>query len=143
MTLSIDTTKHYMNMQILTTLPHYLAIIPVYSHYNEYTCIIFISTTCSVLYHYYEESNPFITGIDYFMALVWFLYDIYLANIYICNIGVFLLNISIPRSHYYFHAVWHIISACKCIYVSNRIRLDTLAGQPPNNNMTMEINLPL
>ena len=60
---------------IISTLPHFLSIIPPTT--NEYKYVIILSTTLSILYHYYEESNRIINILDHFMAFIWFLCDIY------------------------------------------------------------------
>jgi hypothetical protein len=117
---------------ILSTLPHFYSILPVIPYYRTYTfgyihCIL-VSTTFSILYHVYQESNPIITALDYFFAFLWFVYDIYMGYMYTnalhtilgLNTIVFLSNIHIPydTSYTLYHSVWHLMSASKCILVS-------------------------
>lgn len=127
-----------MNPLIISTLPHYISIYPVYVYYTTdrfictYINIIAISTTFSVLYHFYNESNAIITGIDYYMVFVWFLYDLTagtrvkkLSRFLLVNAVILFININVPYNKNYivFHSLWHCLSAYKCYYVSNQIRL--------------------
>lgn len=120
-----------MEWLILTTLPHYVAIIPIWNHplMRRYCYTIAASTTLSILYHAYHESNRVIMWLDYVMALIWFLYDIswgLLMTPYsfflllILNALVFLANQSISHDDRYpaRHSFWHLFSACKCICIS-------------------------
>jgi len=125
---------------ILSTLPHFLSIIPLIEYYSTYTfgyCnLIILSTTFSILYHYYQETNKIITLIDYFLAYVWFVYDVYFGYAYtnsfdlviiiFVNFISFIINIKIPKlmkdSYIINHSIWHIINSCKTIYVSFIIR---------------------
>ena len=104
-------------MIVVSTLPHYLSILPYNIHY---TIVVVTSTTFSILYHTYD--NKIITFLDYFMALIWFLSDVKLASnntqlkkILVLNGIIFLLNISMPNN---LHSLWHLLSALKCYYVS-------------------------
>ena len=122
---------------ILSTLPHFLSIIPLTKYYLTYAfayCnLIILSTTFSILYHYHEESNNIITMIDYFFAYIWFGYDIFigftytnpydLTKIIFANFISFIINIQIPNNKYYIvnHSLWHLLNSCKCIYVTNII----------------------
>ena len=65
-------------MLVLSTLPHFLCILPVL-HLHGYVGVILLSTTLSILYHLNEESNAWINRLDHIMALVWFLYDVQLG----------------------------------------------------------------
>ena len=124
-----------MNFIIISTLLHYISIYPllIYNNYYEllYIFIIIISTTFSVLYHYYQEANLFINIIDYSLAFLWLIYDLifalyihHLFEIALSNIFIFLINIYIPYNYYYkyLHTIWHILSAIKCFYVSTLIK---------------------
>lgn len=116
---------------ILTTLPHFLSIIPIRNN-RYYSLTIFLSTSCSILFHVVEESNSIITCIDYSLALLWFLYDLYfgfmyrriLSSILLLNISSFLLHYQIQNSSEYtlYHGIWHLINASKCFYISRLIR---------------------
>jgi len=120
-----------MKYLILTTLPHYTAIIPVWNDplMRHYCYTIAVSTTFSILYHAYHESNIVIMWLDYLMALVWFLYDVSwglimtpysFSLLLVLNSLVFLANQSISHDDRYpaRHSFWHLFSACKCICVS-------------------------
>lgn len=118
---------------ILSTLPHYVSILPVLSFYKTYTSgyvhIIGISTTLSIFYHLVDESEPAITFLDYFAAYIWFLFDLKYAyhlnimKIVWLNSLIFYMNQSIPNNEDYefFHSLWHLFSAGKCYYVSTLI----------------------
>ena len=120
-----------MEWLILTTLPHYMAILPVWNDplLKWYCYTIFTSTTLSILYHAYHESNMIIMWLDYVMALVWFVYDLswclimtpYSFSLLLALNGlVFLANQSISYDDRYpaRHSFWHLFSACKCICIS-------------------------
>ena len=118
-----------MNVLVLSTVPHYVSILPLipYKEMNHYKTIIITSTTLSILFHTYD--NNFLTFLDYFVALVWFLYDIQLGiqyNIFhtiLClNCIVFFININITNNYEVLHSFWHLISASKCYYISSLIR---------------------
>ena len=117
---------------IVSTLPHLLSALPVIQYYYTYTCvytnIILLSSTCSVLYHFYEESNEVITVLDYGLAFLWFVCDIYMGYTYTDRCVLILalngmslaLNVLIPYDHTYSvtHSLWHLVNAAKCYYVS-------------------------
>ena len=112
---------------IITTVPHFLSIIPIICYYD----IIILSTLFSILYHTNENCN-IIGMLDYSLAFVWFLYDInygfihnILGNIIFVNLISFIINYNIKHDKNYitYHSIWHIINACKCYYVSILISL--------------------
>ena len=106
---------------IISTLPHFLCIIPIQEkRYKRYKYVIILSTILSILYHT-DESFMII---DHFVAFIWFLYDVYLTYkftykpIYV-NVLSFIICI-IANEKY--HSLWHIINSCKCYYVSSILR---------------------
>jgi len=116
-----------MNLLVLSTLPHYYAVIPVYHKYPVYASIIVTSTTLSVVYHIYRETG-IVVYLDYLMAFIWFLYDLKLAKeklpeIITANILIFYVNVIIPYDDFYCvsHSIWHLLSALKAYYVSDLI----------------------
>ena len=119
-----------MNHNILTTLPHFLSIIPIlHLHMTEYISVIVLSTILSILYHM-DESNHIIMLYDYGMASVWVLYDIYMGynTPYLYTI-VFINGLSFIINQYtshisLYHSIWHIINASKCFYVSSLLCLN-------------------
>jgi hypothetical protein len=123
---------------IISTLPHYLAALPLMDNYfdltYEYVNTIVAASTLSVLYHYYKESG-IIVIIDYTAAFIWLLYDLYYAwafgggetfsRVVAANSLVLMLNWSIEamNGHYaLLHSIWHLLSATKCYYVSLLIK---------------------
>jgi hypothetical protein len=124
-----------MNPLVISTLPHYLAIYPVVSVYKTYTSeyihIILASSTLSIVYHVYEESNPLLTFLDYLVAFVWLAYDVKLSmdtkkwkqilflNGLICTLN---LSVTYTKNYVLFHSLWHLLSAAKCFYVSTLIK---------------------
>jgi len=118
-------------MLIISTLPHFLSVLPVLPYYNictfGYCNIILLSSSLSVLYHLYE-SNRIIYVLDYTMACIWFLYDIYMGYHY-APYQIIVVNLASGILHYYLrsrvqHSIWHLINATKCIYVSILIQKD-------------------
>lgn len=120
-----------MRYEIISTLPHYLAILPwiLRTKYNNITYhnIVFLSTTLSVMWHIHEEPKyTVLYYADHLGALVWFLYDLDLASrmseraratILLSNMLVFILFL-ISNTLGKYHSEWHIISAIKCMIVS-------------------------
>ena len=120
-----------MRYEIISTLPHYLAILPwiLRTKYNNITYhnIVFLSTTLSVMWHIHEEPKyTVLYYADHMGALVWFLYDLDLASrmseraratIVLSNMLVFILFL-ISNTLGKYHSEWHIISAIKCMIVS-------------------------
>lgn len=116
---------------IISTLPHFLSIIPIKKYYRSsafsYINIIILSSTFSILYHYYEQSNTFINVLDYFFAMLWVIYDIKLTyktpliyKVLFANCAMFLINIKIEYDTNYslLHSLWHLLNAGKCFYIS-------------------------
>ena len=122
-----------MNYLIISTIPHFYSILPLVKYYKKetfgYINIIIGSSTLSILYHLYNESNGLITTVDYSFAFIWFLDDIYmgyiyafkyLPNIVVSNAILCIINIGIPYNNYYilYHSIWHLMNAGKCFYVA-------------------------
>lgn len=129
-----------MNLLVLSTLPHYLSVLPLIYYYNDlqifwYMTVIFMSTTFSVLYH--SKNNVLIDLFDHVLSLFWFLYDVYLGfyfryvllfQIIFYNTLSFMvyqrIEIESSRENYYlFHSGWHLLNAYKSFYVSYLISL--------------------
>ena len=119
-------------MEIISTLPHLLCILPLlqtertqftqFTQFTQYINVVLLSTVMSVLYHACNESNPVINAADYTMAFIWFLYDVsyWDARILAANLGSFFTHSMAGASY---HSLWHLLNAAKCYYVSTRIRL--------------------
>ena len=123
----------FIRYEVLSTIPHYLAILPwlpmITTNYQNITYhnIVFVSTTLSVLWHVYEEPmHTVLYYADHMGAFVWFLYDLELASrmseraratIVLSNMLGFILFL-LSNSMGKYHSEWHIISALKCIVVS-------------------------
>lgn len=113
---------------ILTTLLHFLSILPLVSTNSIlYISVILVSTLLSVLYHLYEESNSWITILDYGMSGVWAFYDTYLGYKYKLLYKILptsliscAINVLIPYNRYYtlMHSMWHILNAYKSYYIA-------------------------
>lgn len=121
-------------MKILSTLPHFYSIYPVLPYYHTYTKgyihTIILSSMFSIFYHI-DESNLLIKRIDYSLAFIWFLYDIYMGYDTKCISRIFLANMiscifHFMSDHDIYHSIWHIINAYKCYYVSQQIELGIL-----------------
>lgn len=94
-----------------------------------YATIVFLSTSFSVLYHYTNEANLVIMIIDYILAGVWFITDLYYGGvtrvytILLCNGVIFCINISITKNENYklHHSLWHLLNVTKCYYIATLI----------------------
>lgn len=115
-----------MNWPVLTTLPHYLSVLPLLMSYPDtalYIHIVWMSTTLSVLWHLQGEPINYLLYLDYFGAGLWTGYELYASTnrvqVAVLNLLVFLLNISpIIYDYHIQHSLWHLISAAKCFYVA-------------------------
>ena len=117
---------------LLTSALHYLAIIPILCkkyrsvpyYYRIYGNTILLSTTCSILWHYYNTLQ--LQLIDYYFVTIWFIQDLMWSleinklRILVLNLIIFGLNISVYYldDYEYYHSIWHVLSAIKCIYIS-------------------------
>ena len=116
-----------LNLVILSTLPHFLSILPII--YNvEYICVILVSTILSIIYHI-DETDRVIMVYNYGMAFIWVLYDIhmgystpYLYTIINLNVISYIINKCTINEPLY-HSIWHLINAVKCYYVSSLLCL--------------------
>ena len=118
-----------MNTLVLSTLPHYFAIYPIYKDKYNYKILIFISVNLSVLYHLSGESMYFAIP-DYSFAALWCFYDLLLSFqnknkfylILFLNLLIFILNNRVRSLNYELdHSIWHLLSAAKCFWVSRMI----------------------
>jgi hypothetical protein len=102
-------------MLVVSTLPHYLSVVPVLED-KVYVFIILTSSSFSVLWHTYNEPINWIFYLDYLFAGLWAAYDVYKAKqikkVLLLNLIIFILNFKLD------HSLWHIVSATKCFYVS-------------------------
>lgn len=129
-----------MNLLVLSTLPHYLSVLPLIYYYHNiqifwYMTVIFMSSTFSVLYH--SNNNDLVDQVDHVLALFWFLYDVYLGfsfrytllfQIIFYNTLSFMvyqrIEIESSRKYYYIlHSGWHLLNSYKSFYVSHLISL--------------------
>jgi hypothetical protein len=109
-----------MKLSILTTLPHYIALFYT-SEDIFYSTLIFLSTTFSVLWHFYNEPETTLKTLDYATASLVTLYEIYCKTQFISvlflNSAVLALNkVTTPKSTG--HLFWHLLSSAKYIYVA-------------------------
>ena len=109
-------------MLVLSTIPHYLSIRFPWTSHNY---IVIVSSTFSVLWHWYGEPKTLLHYLDYFFALVWFLTDIsrsrkFLTTVIALNAIVFITNICIKYNSDYwlYHSLWHLLSSAKSLYIS-------------------------
>jgi hypothetical protein len=138
-----------MNLLILTTLPHYFAIYPIALYYTMYTRyyihIIMVSSTLSIVYHSYNESNEFITRLDYIFAFLWAAFDLRMGYLYTnsileilyLNLIVFIVNLYLPFYNLT-HCLWHMLSAYKCFYISRLIQKGITQGQSHHEELPFQ-----
>jgi hypothetical protein len=130
---------------IISTLTHFLSL--YFIRWNDYvdivySCIIIISTTLSVTWHYYHEPSNIIMFLDYLFACLWVIVEIFIA-IHIGNVAliftvlfmnaiVFGLNKCIDIFTKYntdeyeyerLHTWWHIVSALKSVCITAMISI--------------------
>jgi hypothetical protein len=100
---------------VLTTLPHYYAMVPaILANHHSYAVVVFASSTLSVIWH----STGHMMELDYTLAVVWCMYDVYLSwklGI-LLNLIVFLTNLFADTHDA--HCAWHILSWSRAIAFS-------------------------
>uniref|UniRef100_A0A6C0DHR8 Uncharacterized protein n=1 Tax=viral metagenome TaxID=1070528 RepID=A0A6C0DHR8_9ZZZZ len=123
----------HMNWLVVSTLPHYLSVLPLLLSYPDtapYIYIVWMSTTLSVLWHLHGEPLNYLYYLDYLGATVWTGYELYAstgnlsmtAEVAVLNLIVFLLNMNPGSDHYHvYHSLWHLMSAAKCFYVAAKV----------------------
>jgi hypothetical protein len=117
---------------VLTSAFHFFALIPLYPlYYNYFYTMLWmsLSTICSMAWHALEEPNGILAVMDYTGAVGWFLLEMWntrqLALTFTLNMCVFFTNRIISHCHShssyssysFYHSLWHIASAIKCIVV--------------------------
>jgi hypothetical protein len=114
-----------MNPLVLSTIPHYLSIIPLisqYKRYNQYIAVICISTTLSALWHYKSEPRGIILYADYLFASIWAAIEAYyIKESIILNAAILYMNININKDNRYYiiqHSAWHLLNATKAFYIA-------------------------
>ncbi len=121
---------HLPLLPVLTTLPHFLAVFmspsPVYS------CIVVASTSASIFWHLRREPRGWIMFMDYSLAYIWFIADIYYSikadtfvyvtamNAYIAALNYIALWLAKENilPYAYGHSIWHVLSVIKVLEVT-------------------------
>ena len=120
---------------VATSSMHYLSIVPLILKYDTkphtllhrvYIGIITITTSLSILWHYYNESNLILQAVELVFVATWFALDnlwsfiLLKHEIIIYNYLVLLVYIvsALFKQYRVYHSIYHIISAVKCIQVS-------------------------
>jgi len=114
--------------EALTTLPHYLAMIPWRIRPEAtYPYMVFVCASLSFAWHFHGE--PKWTALfyaDHLGAVMWLVYDLQLAAglsekgrecVIVFNTMTFLLY-ALSTALGKYHSTWHLFSALKCILVS-------------------------
>ena len=131
-----------------TTLPHYAAIIPATP--APYRITIFVSTTLSVIWHFYGQPNGTLLYMDYTAAFLWAIYDFGLAirkrrcidEVAMANAALLFLGVHIgPGPAYSFlHSLWHLVSAAKCLYFAINFSLQ-ISHWPARSHIASSLGL--
>ena len=115
---------------VLTSAFHFFALIPLYPRYYNYFYTMLwmsLSTICSMIWHALNEPYGILAVMDYTGAVGWFLLEMWNTRqqvlSFTLNMCVFFTNriISHCQSHSsysFYHSLWHIASAIKCIVVA-------------------------
>lgn len=119
-------------MLVATTVPHYLAIIPLLSKRRfdyRYMKLIFLATTLSVAYHVTKESNPLVTALDYLAAAALAYHEITIhTHALPLNALLCMTNQMVPQENYiFYHSLWHLASVAKTIYIASDSQIQTLS----------------
>lgn len=115
---------------VLTSAFHFFSLIPLYPRYYNYFYTMLwmsLSTVCSMTWHALNEPYGILAVMDYTGAVGWFLLEMWMTRQRVLAFGlntcVFFTNriISHCQSHFsysFYHSLWHIASAIKCIVVA-------------------------
>jgi hypothetical protein len=109
---------------VLTSSFHFFALVPLYPQYFNYFYTMWwisLSTICSMTWHALSEPYGIL---DYTGAVGWFLMEMWMTRQRVLAFGlnmcVFFANRAISRcsSYSFYHSLWHIASAVKCVAVA-------------------------
>lgn len=122
-----------MSILVYSTLPHYaLCLLLAYSpdtfpYKDAYTWMIAFSSTLSVIWHAYNEPRGILFWLDYGLAGIWLLMDVYIAyllqvldRVLLANLCVTIVNLCISRyseDYAVDHSAWHLLHIAKGYYV--------------------------
>jgi hypothetical protein len=115
-----------MTTLVLTCSLHYLAIPIILNKHQVYALTIFLATTLGIIWHTFD----ILMVLDYIITGLWVLQDLYWSyrlksnDIILLNLIVFILNLmtNFTNDYIYYHSIWHVISAIKCIYIAFKIK---------------------
>jgi hypothetical protein len=111
------------SVNAITTLLHLVALQTPPG--QLYTIVVSLSTFASFVWHYTGAESGWLMDLDYALAVVWFLTDTMMSmhtehfeNILFWNCIIAVLHKVMTG---WMHAVWHVLSALKCILVSRSL----------------------
>ncbi len=136
--------RRFWDPVVLTTLPHLVAILFVAGcdvtaraateripfPFTNYAILIACSTCASVAWHLMHERKTIVFYIDYGLAGLWTMFDMYLGFTYgrvedglaivLLNLFVLFLNKFTDRAANYAlaHSFWHLCSVAKAVLVA-------------------------
>ena len=111
-------------MLVITTLPHYLALLlhrpnPDY----RYMKLIFLATTLSVAYHLTNESNSLVTALDYLAAAALAYHETKIhKHGLLLNSLLFVTNLIPVENYTLYHSLWNLASVAKTIYITRQLQ---------------------
>jgi len=124
---------------VLTTLPHFLALIFVIGKsevcFIVYSVVVALSATASITWHIRHESRDWFLVVDYGLAFAWFIMDVVIAStrtdvrttLLVCVLNLLVFGTNMGQSHFagkgtaayeWAHSVWHLLSCAKAIYIA-------------------------
>ena len=112
---------------VLTSSFHFFALVPLYPQYFNYFYTMWwvsLSTVCSMTWHALGEPYGILAVMDYTGAVGWFLMEMCMTRQRVLTFGlnmcVFFANRTISRcsSYSFYHSLWHVASAVKCVAVA-------------------------
>lgn len=126
-----DDSENVQMITVISTLPHYLALLFT-AKSALYSFVIFSSSSCSVYWHILGEPRNEVWILDYMLAYMWFIAELalipteYALRVTLLNFLVLVVNKWADRSRNYdlHHSIWHLLSAAKSIYVAWLFSLD-------------------
>ena len=108
-------------MLILTTVPHYLALLYIPRPDYTYMRLIFLATTLSIAYHL-NESDSFIITLDYLAAAALAYHEAKIHKHGLLLNGLLFVTNLIPLENYtLYHSLWHLASVAKTIYIARQL----------------------
>jgi hypothetical protein len=139
-TVKLRNKRHFTDPILLSTLPHYLPLLFVVNcdrtqrFYLAYSIVVALSASLSLIWHGQREPHNWLFWLDYGMAFLWTMLDLF-AAVTVCpneTVAIVGLNVCVCVAHVasdhmaktgvvtyeWGHCCWHVMSSVKSTVVA-------------------------